>query len=137
MKSDQVEKIIIEMDGDELEGLVSIDEYIVEDDSVDIPGRDKTVPVRTGVKKVPAIGAVFKNSRNSATMKKLSDFYHLKEYHDLVFIRTDGAGNEIRRELLPNCECSKFNGSGYDAASPVFSQIMTTFLPEDIIPIQI
>jgi hypothetical protein len=137
MKSDQVEKIIMQLDGEELEGLVAVDEYVVEDDAVDIPGRNRTVPVRTGVKKIPAIGATFKISRNSATMQILSNFYHLKEFHDLVVIRTDGAGNEIRRELWPNCECSKFNGSGYDAASPVFSQIMTTFLPEDIIPIQI
>jgi len=135
MKGDQVEKKIMQVDGDEVEGLIGIDEYNIEDEVEDIPGRDKTVPVRKGVKKIPAIGSKFKISRNSKTMKILQDWYFKYETHDVTIIVTDGAGNEIRRELWPNTECSKWNGAGYDAASPVASQVLTTFLPEDIIPI--
>lgn len=137
MKSDQVEKVILLRDGDELEGLISIDEYIIEDDVVEIPGRNKVVPVRNGVKKIPSIGAIFKTSRNSQTLKILDDFYRKNEVHDMVCVRTDGAGNEIRRELWPNTQCSKWNGPAYDASAPVAAQIATTFLPEDIIPIEV
>jgi hypothetical protein len=136
-KSDQVEKSILEYDGIQLQGLIGIDEYTIEDDVEEIPGNDKTVPVRKGVRKVPTIGVKFKISRNSKTMKILQDWYFKNEYHDVTKIVTDGAGNEIRRELWPNTECSKWNGPGYDAASPVASQILTTFCPEDIIPIEV
>lgn len=135
MKSDQSEKKIILVDGEELEGLVGIDEYVVEDDVIDVPGRSKTVPVRNGVKKIPQIPATYKVNRNSKTLKFLEDWYYKNEVHEITLIRTDGAGNEFGRELWPNTEVSKLNAPAYDAAAPTFAQALVTFLPEDIIPI--
>ena len=135
MKSDQVEKKILKIDGEELPGLINLDEYVIEDDVVDIPGRDKTVPVRTGVKKVPSIGGTYKINRDSSTLKFLEDWYYKKETHDVTLIRTDGAGNEFSRELWPNTELSKLNSPAYDASAPVAAQAVVMFLPEDIIPI--
>lgn len=134
-KSDQVEKIILEMDGEELEGLINMGEYANEKGVVDIPGRNKTVPTSDGVIKIPPVECVFKISRNSTTLNKLKDFYYKNEVHDLVKIITDGAGNEIRRELLTNCECNKWAGPAYDASAPAGSTISTVFLPEDITPV--
>lgn len=135
MKGDMVEKIKMEADGEEYNGLVSMDEYVIEDDKVDVPGPDKIVGVRTGVKKVPEVGSIFKVKRDSQERKKLQNWYYNKEYKDVVIIRTDGAGNEVSRELWPNTEVRKCHGPAYDASSPVYAQVIVTFLPEDIIPI--
>lgn len=135
MKSDQVEKKIILVDGEEKPGLINVEEYTIEDDVVDVPGRDKTVPVRNGVKKIPAINAAYKINRNSETLRYFEDWYYKKETHDVTLIRTDGAGNEFSRELWPNVEISKLSAPAYDASAPVAAQALVTFLPEDIIPI--
>ena len=135
MKSDQAEKKIILVDGEELEGLVNIDEYVIEDDVVEVPGRTKTVPVRNGVKKIPAIGATYKLNRNSKTLKKLEDWYYKNETHEITLIRTDSAGAEFARELWTNVEVSKLNAPAYDASAPTYAQAVVTYLPEDIIPI--
>ena len=135
MKSDQVEKKILLIDGQELPGLIGIDEYIIEDDVVNIPGRDKVIPVRNGVKKIPSIGATYKINRNSETLKVLQDWYNKGTVMDVTLIRTDGAGNEFKRELWPNTEISKINAPAYDANTPVAAQAIVTFLPEDIIDI--
>jgi hypothetical protein len=68
-------------------------------------------------------------------MKILQDWWEGKESKDVTHIRTDGSGQEFSRELWPKCELSKFNGPGYDAASPTFAQQMIRLLPEDIKPI--
>jgi hypothetical protein len=135
MKSDMVEKRILEVDGEALEGLVSVDEYPLEEGTVDIPGQTKTVPVKNGVTKIPPVNMVFKITRNSKTLKTLQNWKNKNEYHDCTMIVTDGSGNEIYRELWDNVECSKYAGPAYDASSPVFSQVAVTLLPEDIDPI--
>lgn len=134
-KNDQVEKKILLIDGEDLPGLIAIDEYIIEDDVVEIPGRDTTVSVRNGVKKVPPVPVTYKVTRDSATLKFYEDWYYKKEFHDVTLIRTDGAGNEFARELWPNTELSKLNAPAYDAAAPVAAQLLATLLPEDIIPL--
>lgn len=135
MKSDMVEKQILVVDGEELEGLVSADERPLEKGVVDVPGPNKTVPVSNGVIKIPQAPMIFKIKRNSKTLKILSDWFKKDEYHDCVLIKTDGAGQEFSRELWDNVECSRLAGPAYDASSPVFAQIAVTLLPEDINPI--
>ena len=134
-KADQVEKKRILVDGEDLEGLIAVEEYIIEDDVVQIPSRNKTVPVRNGVKKIPPIGASYKVNRNSRTLKVLQDWYNLKETHDVTLIRTDSGDNEFARELWTNVEVSKLSAPAYDAAAPSAATANITFLPEDIIDI--
>lgn len=134
-KNDQVEKRKILVDGEEFEGLVNIGAYNREDDTVPVPGVDRVVPVRNGVEKVPEIPVTFKITRGSRTLKALQDWYQKRETHDVVMIRTDGAGNEFSRELWPKVELKNLEAPDYDAASPVFAQAMTTMLPERIIPV--
>lgn len=134
MKSDMTEKRILLVDGEELPGLVSMAEYTDEHTTVRVPGRDKDVPVKSGVRVIPEVDAVFKVQRNSQTMKILEDWYKTNgETHDVTIIRTDGGGSEFKRELWPNTELCKFNGPGYDASGPTYAQIMVRFAPEDII----
>lgn len=134
-KGDQIEKKKMLVDGEELEGLVNLGEYGAKDTVVEIPGQKKTVPVRNGVKIVPQIPSTYKLKRNSATLKRLEDWYYKHEFHDCVIIKTDGAGNEFARELWPNTEIGELNFPAYDASAPVFAQGSPLFLPEDIIPI--
>lgn len=135
MKGDQVEKRKLLVDNEELEGLISISEYDIAEGVEQVAGTDRTVPVKNGVTVIPEITCIFKNKRSSKTMKFLQDWKYKNETHDCVMIRTDGAGREISRELWPNVECSKVNGGGYDAASPVTSVTNVILLPENIIPI--
>lgn len=135
MKGDMVEKRRILVDGEELEGLVNIEEPTVEKGVVNVPGADRLTPVSNNVRTIPQVPAVFKLTRNSRTLKVLQDWFEKSQYKDCVIIRTDGSGAEIARELWPNTEISKFNGPGYNAESPAFAQQLVTFLPENIIPI--
>ena len=135
MKSDQVEKIVILVDGDNLPGLISKDEGVVSYGTVQIPGLDRIVPVSNGVKSIPEIPAVFKVQRDSKTSKFLQEWFEKQETHDVTVIRTDGSGKEFERQLWPNTELSQFNGPAYDASSPVTASVSVKFLPEDIINI--
>ena len=135
MKSDMVEKKQLLVDGEILEGLVSLDESPVEYGVVQVPSINKTTPVANGVKTIPAVGGVFKITRNSKTFKLLQNWFEDGSTKECVLIRLDGAGQEFARELWQNTELSKFSSTGYDASSPVFAQQMVTFLPEDVIPI--
>ena len=134
-KSDQVEKRIIQVDGETLEGLISIDQYELAEETVNVPSNRKTVPVKNGVTLIPPILAVFKITRDSRTLSILQDWKDNNEQRECVCIVTDGTGAEIRRELWPNTECSRRSGPAYDASSPVVSTLAVTFLPEDIIDI--
>jgi hypothetical protein len=99
MKGDMVEKKIVLVDGNELAGLINIEEYVVEQAEVEIPSRDGIVPVKNGVTKVPPINAVYKITRDSSTIKTLQNWFENNEYHDVTIIVTDATGQEIRREL--------------------------------------
>lgn len=133
MKSDLTEKRIIEVDGEELPGLVNMSEYEDSFLSVVVPGQDRNVPVKSHVRVIPEIDAIFKIQRNSQTLQILQDWYINKgETHNVVIIRTDGGGDEFKRELWPNTEILKFNGPGYDASAPTYAQIMVRFAPENI-----
>ena len=134
-KNDQTEKRILEVDGNPLEGLVSISEYTVEETTVRVPGYAKDVPVRSGVEVLPEIDAVFKVTRNSESYQILEDWYKKRETHNVTHRRMDGSGQEFKRELWPNTEVSRFNPGGYDASSPDFAKILVRFLPESIDPI--
>lgn len=135
-KSDQVEKKVIEVDGETLEGLINIDQYELAEETVNVPGPNRTVPVKNGVTLIPPVLATFKITRDSRTLSVLQDWKNNNEQRNCVVVVTDGSGSEIRRELWPNTECSRLAGPAYDASAPVVSSLAVTFLPEDIIDIE-
>ena len=136
-KSDMTEKRILEIDGNPLPGLVSISEYEDAHITVSVPGNDKNVPVKSRVRTIPEIDAVFKVKRNSQTLQILEDWYkNNPSTYNVTEIYLDGGGQEFKRKLWPNCELTKYNGPGYDASAPTYAQIMVRFAPEDIIQIQ-
>ena len=135
MKSDQVEKRVLTVDGEILEGLINVDQYELTEETVNVPSNRKTVPVKNGVTTIPPINATFKVTRDSRTLSVLQTWRINNDFRNCVMIVTDGSGAEIRRELWPNTECSRIAGPAYDASSPVVSSLAVTFLPEDIIDI--
>lgn len=136
MKGDMVEKVILEADGEPIADLIELPEYEITEGVENVPGPNKTVPVKNGVTAIPEIPAVFKKRRGSKTLEFLQDWKTKNQTKDVVCIRTDGKGSEISRELWPNTEVSKVNSGGYEASAPTTSVINVTFLPEDIIPIK-
>jgi hypothetical protein len=134
-KGDITEKRQILVDGEEWEGLVNVEAYELAQGTVEVPGRDKIIPVKNGVLKIPEINLKYKTRRDSQTYQRFINWRDNNEFHDVTHIILDQTGREIARELWPNTECSKVDREGYDAANPVFAQINVRMLPEDVIPI--
>lgn len=135
MKGDMVQKKKFLADGSELEGLINMGEYPLEEGVTQIPGQNKIVPVKNGVTTIPPVEATFKITRDSKTLQTLQDWKNDNEYKDCIIITTDGSGAEQYREILPNVECSKISGPAYDASNPAPATVTVTFLPEDVIQI--
>lgn len=128
------EKRVLEVDGDPLAGLVNVGEYEDAYMTVRVPGPDRDVPVKSHVRTIPEIDAVFKVQRNSETMRFLENWYKTpRQTYDVTEIYYDGGGDEFARKLWQNVECTKFNGPGYDASAPTFAQVQVRFAPENII----
>lgn len=132
MKNDMVEKKRLFVDGEELQGLISIDEYPIEKGSAQIPSFNKVVEVVNGVVTIPLVNATFKISRDSKTMRILKDWFEDGSTKDCVLVRTDGSGKEFARELWPNTELKKNHSGAYDGAEPTTAMQLVTFAPEDI-----
>lgn len=135
MKGDMVEKKILIINGEDLEGLIGVEEYPLEEGIANIAGAKKIVPIKNGVTTIPPINMTCKVTRNSKTLKFLYEWKNKNEYKDCTMVKTDGAGAEFARELMPNVECSKVVGPAYDASNPAPATVSFTLLPEDIIPI--
>lgn len=135
MKKDLTEKRKLLIDGDEWPGLIGVEAYELAQGTVEVPGRDKIVPVKNGVLKIPEINAKYKTSRDSPTYSRFISWRDNNEFHDVTCIVMDQTGREIARELWPNTECSKVDRDAYAAEAPVPAAINVRLLPEDVIPI--
>jgi hypothetical protein len=135
---DVAEKLIFQVDGETVDGLIKVDAIEVEEDTIEVPEFHKKRNISTGVKKIPKITATFKIRRNSANQKLLSDWFHNDESHDIVIISVDADGVEYRRHLYSDAECTKYTANNaYDAASPTFAQVNVILVPWDYVPIKV
>jgi len=132
-KSDMVEKRRFIIDQEEFDGIINVDEIPIVTGQVDVPGIDKIVPVSNGVVTIPAFGVIFKIRRDDPKLKFINNWFKNKETHDVVMIRSDSAGNDIERIMMPNVELLGNGFPAYDASAPVFAQNSLTMAPEDII----
>lgn len=136
--NDQAEKQKIYIDGEELAGLVSLNELASEEGVIEVPENGKKRNISNGVKTIPQMEATFKIRKNSKTMKILSDWYNLDQEKDIVVVTTDADGEEIKRTLYPDTECVMQTKSGaYDAGNPTFAQEKTKLIPWDVIDIPV
>lgn len=134
-RNEMAEKKKIFWDNEEIPGLVSVDEIVVEKNTIEVPSFHKIRTISNGVTKIPLIVCKYKIERGSITLDFIKDFYWNDETHDGVIIRTDGHGVEFDRDLIPGCECIRYTEPGYDAASPDYAHASATFVPWDYVPI--
>jgi len=136
--NDQAEKQILIVEGEILEGLTNLNELTSEEGTVEVPEFGKKRIISNGVKTIPPIEGTVKVRRNSKTMKLLADWYNLDQTKDCIVVTTDADGQEIKRNLYPDCECVMATKSGaYDAANPTFAQEKFRLLPWDVIEIPV
>lgn len=132
---DMAEKVLLMIDGEELQGLVNFGEIALEKGQIEVPEFKLIRKIQSGVSKIPAIECEFKITRGSNTYKKLRDWYFNDEVHDLTKIRCDASGAEFERIVLPSCELAKYTQPAVDMANVSYAKISVTIIPWEIIPI--
>jgi hypothetical protein len=125
-KNDMTLKRKILIDGEELPGLVETSPIKDEEGVVEVPGFNRKIPVKDGVKLFDPIDATYKISRDTKTQGFLYDWYSKNEYHDVTIVNTDGTGAEVDKWLLRDCECKKFDERAYNAAGVEFFGVGVT-----------
>lgn len=127
-----VDKRRLEFDGQEIPGFKSIEEIVLEQDTVTIAEFDKIRNEPTGVSKIPAINCVYNHRSDSIAFDFFWDWYTTKSTKDVTEIQTDGAGAEIARFNWSNVKCSKISRPAADSAGVEGATIPITLIPEDI-----
>jgi len=120
-------------DGEEISGLVSVEEISREKRTVEVPSFSKIRDLNSGIIKIPPLNIVYKVERNTNTRAFFENFYNQNQVKDLEIVRTDADGVEFSRKLYPDCECTKIAEPSYDAANPNYATISITVTPWDII----
>lgn len=134
-RNEMAEKKRLLWDNEEIPGLVSVDEIVVEKNTIEVPSFSKLRTISNGVIRVPIIVATYKLVRDAITLQFFKDFHYLDQVKDGIIIRTDGHGVEFDRELIPSCECIRITDPAYDAANPDYAQFNVSFAPWDFVPI--
>jgi len=127
-------KIKIEIDGEEIPGLVSLTEILDEEGLIEVSGFSRKVNISDGVKMLQPIDVVYKVERDTQTLVFFRDWYYNDERHDVTFIFTDATAVEVDRLVWPQCENTLFSKGDYDAGGVAFYGI-TSKLSSDRSPI--
>lgn len=135
-RNDLAEKKRILIDGEEIPGLVNFAEIPLEKGQLEVPEFSKIRRIQNGITTVPAIEMTYKVARDTNTLEYFKNWYFENEEHDVTVVRTDAAGSEFARTLLPSCECVRYVEPAFDAANPTYAQVMVTIAPWDVIPIE-
>lgn len=134
--NNMAEKKRILYDEEEVPGLVSFAEIVLERNQLEVPEFDRIRRISSGIQTIPAIECVYKLARDSETLQFFQDYYNENLEFDITIIRTDAVGVEFARTLMPDTQIARYTEPAFDAANPVYAQVAITLLPWDIIPIQ-
>jgi len=134
-KNDMAEKKKIEVDGEELPGLVRVDEIRIEQGTIEVPEFKRIRMIKNGILKIPVVNLLYKISRNSKTLQFYRDFFYNDEDHDFTIIRTDANGIEFARSELPMCESVLYAEPAWDGANVTYAQLPVMIVPWDFIPL--
>ena len=107
-------------DGEEIPGLVETSDLRDEEGTVEVPGFNRKVPIKDGVKMFQPLDTVHKIQRDTVTEKFLYDWFNLDQQKDVTVIDTDATGIEVSRFLLRDCENSVFSKRNYSADGIAF-----------------
>lgn len=134
-RNEMAEKKRVLWDNEEIPGLVSVEEMVIDKNTIEVPSFSKIRTIPNGVITIPTIVMVYKLVRDAITHNFFKDFYFQNEIKDAIIIRVDGHGVEFDRNLIPSCECIGITDPAYDAAAPEYAQIRITVAPWDYVPI--
>jgi len=134
-KQEMAEKKRAMWDGEEIPGLVSVEEITLTKNTVEVPSFKRIRPISAGIKKIPAIKLKYRVDRPTKTQKFLEEFFEKEQVKDLTIIKTDAHGVEYSRRLCPLCECVEITDPAYSAESPQYASMTITVYPDDIIPL--
>lgn len=134
-RNDMAEKVRLLIDGVELDGLVSVDEYPLEKGVIEVPEFSKIRVIQNGITKYVPLGAIYKIKRDSNTLKFLRDWFQKNEVHEIIKIRTDAGGIEFARTIFQACESVKYVEPKFDGAAPTYAQVVCSFVPYEVIPL--
>ncbi|MHC4717628.1 MAG: hypothetical protein ACYS5V_11710 [Planctomycetota bacterium] len=134
-RNDMAEKKRVLFDGEEIPGLTNIQEIPMEKGQLEVPEFHRIRRIQNGITTIPAVEMTYKIAKDTNTLKFFRDYFNNDEDHDVTIVRTDAAGTEFARTLLPSCECVRYLEPGFDAANPTYAQVQVTLTPWDVIPI--
>jgi len=117
------------IDGNEIPGLVSVNEIKLEKTMVDVPSFKRIRQISADITKLPAIELKYEIERNTNTLSFFRNYYNQNEIHDIIVSRTDAHGDEFERITWQSCECVSMTDAPYDAASPTYASITITLIP--------
>lgn len=122
-------------DGVEVPGLVSIDEIVFENKTVDVTDFSEEHTVDAAIMKVPPVVIKYRLDAGTTTSDFFEKFHLENQVKDGVLIKTDAYGNEIKRYLFQSCSCFKRNIPKYDTTAPEYDSVTVTVNPWKIIPV--
>ena len=125
----------MQWDGVEIPGLVSVDEIVFENKTVDVTDFSEEHTVDAAIMKVPPVTFKYRIDAGSITNDFFEKWHLDGEVKDGVMIRTDAYGNEFKRYLFQSCSCFKHNIPKYDSSAPEYASITITVNPWKIIPV--
>ena len=132
-RNDVAEKKRVLIDGNEVDGLVSVSEVSWEKGTIEVPEFRKIRNIQNGIIKTPKFTLIYKIKSSVASLTFFRSWYFNDEVHDVVIIRTDAMGTEFARDLCQACECVKFADPEYDAANPGYAKVTVDILPYELI----
>lgn len=131
--NDQAEKKRVLYDGFEVPGLVNFGEIVLERNQLEVPEFDRIRRISSGITTIPAIEVIYKIARDSETLVFFQDYFTNQQEFDLTVIRTDAAGIEFARTLLPQTQIVRYAEPAFDAANPTYAQVPITLVPWDVV----
>jgi len=123
-------KLIV--DGQDVPGLINVDEISREKGAVEIPSFQSIVSRTDGTERVPPVMLTIRNDRDQEAHVLFEDWFKQNLVKDVIIVEYDGHSVEYGRYLLGRCECSRKTIQAFDAATGAASQFAVTILPESI-----
>jgi len=133
--NDMVEKKRVKWDGNEIPGLVSVDEVTREKKFVEVPSFRRIREIDADIVKLPQLKMKYKVERSTNTLSFFERFFDENEYKDAEIIRTDAHGVEFNRSIWTSCACIAITEPAYDSANPEYASVTVTFVPYDRITV--
>jgi hypothetical protein len=133
-KNAQVEKKKVYWDGEEIPGLIKVEEIKFENKTVDVADFAEEHTIDSNIKKIPPVVMTYRCDVGTKTLEFFEDFHNKQQTKQGLMVRTDAVGNPIRNYHLIDCNCFVHNIPPFDSGSPQAASITVTVNPWDIVP---